>query len=312
MSAAPNAGAAAQALLVDRRQVRRAYQRAAAGYDQAAAIPREIASRMHERLDYCKLDVQRVLDLGCGTASDLPLLQQRYPQAQVIGADLSLAMLAVGAAKARGERSLLNRLLPFTSKGQPLVAADAVAQPFKDASVDLIWSNLVLHWLGDPGPALAEAKRLLKVGGLFMFAVPGPDTLRELRTAFGDQHTHTQRFIDMHDWGDMLVGSGFADPVMDMEMLTITYADLDAMVAELRALGATCAMADRRQGLLGRAGRERLIAGYETLRRDGRLPASLEIIYGHAWKAEAQAKPQQTADGRAIIQFMNAPGRATS
>ncbi len=307
MAVAPPPGAAAQALLVDRRQVRRAYQNAAAAYDRHADIPREIASRMHERLDYCKLDPQRILDLGSGTGSDLPLLQQRYPQAQVIGSDLSPAMLGVAAAKARGERSLLNRLLPFTGKSQPLLAADAMAQPLKDASVDLIWSNLVLHWLGDPGPALAEARRLLKVGGLLMFAVPGPDTLRELRSAFGDRHTHTQRFIDMHDWGDMLVGSGFSDPVMDMEMLTITYADFAGLIAELRALGATCAMADRRQGLMGRTAYQRLLAAYEGRRRDGRLPASLEIIYGHAWKAEAVAKPQQTADGRAIIQFMQRP-----
>lgn len=306
MPAAPTAGAA-QPSLVDQRQVRRAFARAAAGYDQAAVIPREIAARMGERLDICKLEPARVLDLGCGTGADLAGLRQRYPQAQVIGADLSPAMLAVGAKAARSERSLLTRLLPFLANTPPLAAADAAALPFKDASFGLIWSNLALHWLGDPSGALREARRVLEVGGLLMFAVPGPDTLRELRNAFGDKHTHTQHFIDMHDWGDMLVGNGFSDPVMNMEMLTVTYADLDALIAELRALGATCAMADRRRGLLGRAARERLFAAYERLRRDDRLPASLEIIYGHAWKAEAPAQPQQTADGRSVIQFMPRP-----
>lgn len=308
MPAAPSAGAAPP--LVDQRQVRRAFARAATGYDQAAAIPREIAARMGERLDICKLEPARVLDLGCGTGADLNPLRQRYPQAQVAGADLSPEMLAAGAHAARQARSLLARLLPFTGPASPLFAADAAALPFADASFGLVWSNLALHWLGDPRPALREARRVLEVGGLLMFAVPGPDTLRELRGAFGDGYAHTQRFIDMHDWGDMLIGSGFSDPVMNMEMLTITYADLDALIAELRALGATCAMADRRHGLMGRAARERLFASYERLRRDGRLPASFEVIYGHAWKAEALPQPPVSADGRAVIQFApRPPGR---
>jgi malonyl-CoA O-methyltransferase len=309
MPAAPTAGAA-QPARVDRRQVRRAHARAASTYDQAAAIPREIALRLGELLDLCKLEPTRVLDLGCGTGADLAELRRRYPQAQIVGADLSPEMLAAGANAIRSERSLLSRLLPrllpFLGQTPPLAAADAAALPFKDASFGLLWSNLALHWLGDPSAALREARRVLEVGGLLMFAVPGPDTLRELGDAFGDKDIHTQHFIDMHDWGDMLVGNGFSDPVMNMEMLTVTYADLDALVAELRALGATCAMADRRRGLMGRAGRERLIAAYDALRRDGRLPASLEIIYGHAWKAEAAPSPQ-TADGRSVIQFMPRP-----
>ena len=301
--------AAVPAALVDRAQVRRAHQRAAAGYDRAADIPREISARMGERLDLCKLEPARVLDLGCGTGADLAALRQRYPPAQVIGSDLSPAMLAAGARHARSERSLLKRLLPLAGKRAALAAADANALPFKDNSFGLIWSNLALHWLGDPSAALREARRVLQVGGLLMFAVPGPDTLRELRHAFGDSHTHTQHFIDMHDWGDMLVGNGFSDPVMNMEMLTLTYANIDALIAELRALGATCAMADRRRGLMGRAARQRLLSGYEALRQHGRLPVSLEIIYGHAWKTEANAPPALSADGRAIIQFMQRPER---
>ncbi len=178
-------------------------------------------------------------------------------------------------------------------------AADAVNLPLKTQSTAMVWSNLLLHWLDDPLPALAEAHRVLEVGGLVMFSTLGPDTLKELRSAFADGYAHTQRFIDMHDFGDMLVACGFADPVMDMEVLTLTYADFDDMLGELRAAGSGCAMKARRHGLTGRQSWARARAAYERLRSDGKLPATFEIIYGHAWKVQ----PKQIQDGRAIIQF---------
>jgi malonyl-CoA O-methyltransferase len=148
-------------------------------------------------------------------------------------------------------------------------------------------------------PALAEAQRVLEVGGLLMFSTLGPDTLKELRAAFADGYAHTQRFIDMHDLGDMLVACGFADPVMDMEVLTLTYADFDDLLGELRAAGSGCAMRARRHGLTGRQSWARVRAACEGLRRDGRLPATFEVVYGHAWKAQ----PKQAGDGRAIVRF---------
>ncbi|MGB8300891.1 MAG: methyltransferase domain-containing protein, partial [Azonexus sp.] len=171
--------------------------------------------------------------------------------------------------------------------------------PLKSQSTAVVWSNLLLHWLDDPLPALAEAHRVLEVGGLLMFSTLGPDSLKELRSAFSDGYAHTQRFIDMHDLGDMLVGCGFADPVMDMEVLTLTYDGFDEMLGELRAAGSGCAMKARRHGLTGRQAWEKARIGYESLRRDGRLPATFEIVYGHAWKVA----PKQVADGRAIIRF---------
>jgi malonyl-CoA O-methyltransferase len=179
------------------------------------------------------------------------------------------------------------------------LAGDAAKLPLKSASTAIVWSNLLLHWLDDPLPALAEAHRVLEVGGLLMFSTLGPDSLKELRSAFSDGYAHTQRFIDMHDLGDMLVGCGFADPVMDMEVLTLTYDSFDAMLGELRAAGSGCAMKARRHGLTGRRAWEKARVAYETLRRDGRLPATFEIVYGHAWKVPAK----QAADGRAIIRF---------
>ena len=281
---------------VDRRQVRRNFSRAAAGYDDVAVLQREVGCRMLERLDYVKIAPQRVLDLGCGTGASLAALSERYRDAQVLGADLSEAML--GAA--RSQRSRLHWLLPFMRKRQAsLLAADALALPFKSGSVDLLWSNLMLHWLDDPLPALREMQRTLAVGGLMMFSTLGPDTLKELRASFSDGEVHTQRFADMHDYGDMLLECGFSDPVMDAEVLTVTYATFDDLLRDLRQGGASCAMTERRRGLAGRSMWQAAREAYERRRHDGRLPATFEVVYGHAWKAQ----PTTAADGRSIVRF---------
>lgn len=284
------------AQFVDRRQVRRNFARAAATYDGAAVLQREIGSRMLERLDYVRIEPQHVLDLGCGTGASLTALHERYPQAQLLGADLSAPMMLAG----RGERSRLRWLLPFLRGNRtPLLATDAAALPFRSGALGMIWSNLMLHWLDDPLPALREMHRVLDVGGLLMFSTFGPDTLKELRESFRDGHVHTQRFIDMHDFGDMLLECGFADPVMDMEVLTMTYASLDDLFCDLRQSGAGCAMQARRRGLAGRSAWHEMRTAYDKLARDGRLPASFEVVYGHAWKVQ----PKKMEDGRAIIRL---------
>lgn len=284
------------AAFVDRRQVGRRFSRVAASYADADFFAREVDSRMQERLDYVNLKPKRVLDLGCSRGGSFAALAARYPDAELIGLDVSPAMLLAGRVQQTGWR----RWLGIGKSADPMrLAADAAHLPLAARSTALVWSNLLLHWLDDPIPALAEAHRVLEVGGLLMFSTLGPDTLKELRTAFSDGYAHTQRFADMHDLGDMLVGCGFADPVMDMEVITLTYDDLDAMFAELRAAGSMCAMKARRHGLTGRQAWENARAAYEQLRQDGKLPATFEIVYGHAWKAA----PKQTPDGRAIVRF---------
>ena len=251
---------------------------------------------MQERLDFVKVEPKRILDLGCSLGGSFPGLTVRYPGAEVIGLDVAPAMLSTD----RAPRAAWQRWLGIGKSTDPLrLAADAANLPLKSRSTAIVWSNLLLHWLDDPIPALAEAHRVLEVGGLLMFSTLGPDTLKELRTAFADGYAHTQRFADMHDLGDMLVGCGFADPVMDMEVITLTYDDLDAMFAELRAAGSSCAMKARRHGMTGRKSWESGKAAYEAMRKDGRLPATFEVIYGHAWKAESKKTP----DGRAIVRF---------
>jgi len=250
---------------------------------------------MQERLDYVKIEPKTILDLGCSRGGSFPGLAGRYPGARLIGLDSAPAMLVAG----RTPRAGWQRLLGLGKAAEQRLAADAAKLPLKNASASMIWSNLLLHWLDDPLPALGEAHRVLEVGGLLMFSTLGPDSLKELRAAFGDGYAHTQRFIDMHDLGDMLVGCGFADPVMDMEVVTLTYDDLDTLFAELRAAGSSCAMKARRHGLTGRQAWATARAAYETMRREGKLPATFEVVYGHAWKVA----PKQTPDGRAIVRF---------
>jgi len=281
---------------VDSRQVKRNFARAASGYEAAAVLPREINTRMLERLDYVKIEPQRVLDLGCGTGASLNALSERYPKSQVLGADFSEAMLQAG----RSDRSPLRWLMPFlrTNKAS-LVAAEASMLPFPAVSIGLLWSNQMLHWLDDPLNALREMHRVLDVGGLLMFSTLGPDTLKELRSCFSDGYAHTQRFADMHDLGDMLLECGYSDPVMDVETLTLTYSGIDDLFKDLRQNGAGCAMQSRRQGLMGRSAWQSTRDKYQQFVEAGRLPASFEVVYGHAWKAQ----PKKTPDGSAIVRF---------
>jgi malonyl-CoA O-methyltransferase len=274
--------------------VQRAFGRAARSYDGAAVLQREVGSRMLERLDYIRLQPQRIVDLGCGTGAWLGPLRQRFRGADVTGIDLALPMLQAAAARDTFWRRLVAR------PSAALLCASAEALPLPDASVDLVWSNLMLQWLPGPQSALAEAWRVLRPGGLVMFSTFGPDTLRELRDAFaGSGHAAVNRFADMHDIGDALVQLRYADPVMDAERLELTYADFDGVVRDLRAIGATHLHAGRSRGLGGRARWMQARQRYEAHRRsDGRLPATFETVYGHAWKPA-----NVRADGAAVVSF---------
>ncbi|TAH50440.1 MAG: methyltransferase domain-containing protein [Betaproteobacteria bacterium] len=296
-----------RAFHLDRRLLRRRFSRAASTSDGADPLIREIARRMDERLDYIRVVPKRILDLGCGTGPDLARLGERFPEAQVIAADYALPMLVRARDRKHpsAQVGLLRRLLGGAGRVLPAVAADACALPFSRGSIGMVWSNLMLTAVDDPLPALREIHRVLEVGGMLMFSTLGPDTLRELRAALpAEAGERVHRFIDMHDIGDALVKAGFADPVMDMEMVTLTYTDFDGLLADLRATGSTNASTTRPRGLSGRAGWAAARAAYERLRSGGRLPASFEVIQGHAWKAA----PKLTEDGRAIVRFQPRPG----
>jgi malonyl-CoA O-methyltransferase len=283
---------------LERRTVRRAFARAAPTYDAHAVLQREVAQRMRTRLDYVKIAPRRVADLGCGTGEAMAALAQRFPQAVIVGVDLALPMLAQAAART-APRSWLARFARGGARGPALVCSDVERLPLATGSIDLAWSNLVLQWLDTPAAAFAEFARVLATGGLVTFTTFGPDTLKEVRAAFDDGRPHVSRFVDMHDLGDALLAAGFADPVVDMEYITLTYATPRALLAELKGIGATNALAGRARGLFGRQALARAEAALEASRRAGRIAATYEVIYGHAWKAA----PKPPRDDVAVVHF---------
>lgn len=276
----------------DKRLLRRSFERAASTYDAAAVLQHEVCRRMGERLDLIKLQPEIVLDAGSGTGNALPLLRQRYPKARLLALDLALTMLQQGRERAPWWKALFQ-----SSSGQ--VCGDIEQLPLAAGSIGLAWSNLALQWVNDSERAFAEFHRVLAPGGLLMFSTFGPDTLKELRAAYAgvDRHTHVSRFIDLHDIGDILVKRGFADPVMDMEPFTLTYSDVRALMHDLKAIGAHNVTEERPRGLTGKARLAAVTQAYEPLRRDGKLPATFEVVYGHAWKPQ----PRVTASGKRII-----------
>ena len=278
--------------LFDTRQVRRAFARAAGSYDAAAALQHEVESRLLESLDYFdnlpeghRPDVRRtarsapgvVVDLGSGPGSAARALRRRWPRARVVAVDLALPMLHEARRRAPAWRPL--------QRGIDLVCADARALPLAEGSVDVIVSNLCLQWVEDLPATFAGLRRALKPGGLLLLSTFGSDTLHELREAFAsvDATPHVSPFADIARFGDALVHAGFRDPVLDRDTYVQHHADLGVLMRQLRALGATNALAGRRRTLTGRARFAAAAAAYEPLRTQAGLPATWEVIQAHAW-----------------------------
>ncbi len=287
-------------LAIDKRAVRRSFEQAAADYDAAAVLQNEICARMLERLELVRHAPNAILDAGCGTGNAIPALLARYPGTTVIALDLARAML-----ERVKERSRWWQALPGFRPPLEKVCADLERLPLARESVGFVWSNLALQWAADLPHALGEMHRVLAPGGLLMFSTFGPDTLKELRQAYAgaDAHTHVSRFIDMHDIGDMLVAAGYGDPVMDMEQVTLTYADVRALMRDLKSIGARNATSGRPRGLSAKSLLRTVERNYEAFRRDDRLPATFEVIYGHAWKPEARVSPT----GHRVIDIKGTP-----
>lgn len=262
---------------LDKRRVRHAFNRAVSSYDSAAVLHRRIGDELLDRLSVLRAAPRHILDVGCGTGYCTRRLARYYRHATVYALDLAPAM---ARRAARGG---------WFSRSRP-VAGDAEALPFADASVDFVFSNLALQWC-DPARALAEFARVLRPSGVLMFTSFGPDTLMELRRAWAavDAGEHVHRFVDMHDLGDLLVNVGFAEPVMDMDRYTLTYPDVASVLGDLKSLGAGNAARARMRGLTGKQRFERFRTAYESMRTpDHVIPATYEIVYGHAWAPAAR------------------------
>jgi malonyl-CoA O-methyltransferase len=259
--------------LIDKRLARRAFEKAADTYDEAAVLQNEIGDRLMERLDYIRLQPRRILDLGAGTGMFTKALMKRYRKADVVALDIAKPMLHCVKQRAGWLRK------------PGCVCADSESLPFNDDSFDFIFSNLMLQWCTDLESTFVELRRVLSPGGLLMFTTFGPDTLMELRASWEavDGYTHVNSFIDLHDVGDSLLHTQWAEPVMDSERITVTYRELRGLMQDLKRIGAHNVTSGRPRGLTGKRHLQQLVEAYEPFREDGVLPASYEVVYGHAW-----------------------------
>lgn len=287
-------------LPIDEAQVRRLFARPRV-LDADDFLQREVARRMVERLATIRIEATRVLDIGCGTGSDLAMLRERFANATICAIDASWPRLV--RARDRAEAGGLARLFRRRGSEPPLVQTDFASLPFAAQSFDCLWSNLALHWSAEPHRVLLEWSRVAKVGGLVAFSVFGPDTLREVVAAGAevDGKPHVMPFTDMHDYGDMLVAAGFTTPVVDMERVTLTYSDATSLWRDVRALGGN-AVHDRGRGLRGRSFKARLDQALARS-RDARYALSFELVFAHAWKGA----PQTTRSGDTIVRFERRP-----
>jgi malonyl-CoA O-methyltransferase len=279
-------------------RLRRGFERAAATYDAHSVLQQEVARRLDEHLQGIVIEPQRIVDLGCGTGHAFEALRRRYPSAALVGVDIAQAMLEKASKRTPWWKRAVG------ANGAALACADAQRLPLARGSAQMVFSNLMLQWC-DAEAVFAEVARVLPAGGLFLFSTFGPDTLKELRGAFAAAGVaeRVNTFIDMHDLGDALVHAGFADPVMEMEMITLEYATVEALVLELRNLGSAPRAAGVPRDPLGEQRWATVRQAYEGKRREGALPASYEVVYGHAWKTA----PRKLSDGRQVIDFRKRP-----
>lgn len=278
---------------IDKQAARQSFNQAASTYDSVAVLQREVGQRMLERLEIVRLQPDVIVDIGCGTGDMTQALAKRYKQSRIIALDFAEHMLA----QARGKQGFTHRWL-----GKPFnyVCGDAERLPLADNSVDFVFSNLTLQWCNDLDATFAEFNRILRPGGLLMFSTLGPDTLKELRQSWLaiDSQPHVHPFIDMHHVGDALLRARLADPVMDVEYFTLTFSDGYQLMRELKQLGARNAALQRAQGLTGKSQVQKMLQAYEQFRHpdDNKLPATYEVVYGHAWAPVAQKSADVTVN----------------
>ena len=283
---------------IDKARVRLSFDRAANSYDAAAILQKTVREEMLSRLNLVKITPRNILDMGCGTGHASLALAKHFKKSQVVSLDIAMGMLK----KAQSLSPLQKAKQLFGISQQQYLCADIEHLPVADNSIGLVWSNLAVQWCNDLDLVFTEAQRVLQPEGLLMFSTFGPDTLKELRAAsyVNGEQVSVSRFIDMHDIGDALVRAGFSAPVLDVQHYTLTYDNVKSVMRDLKAIGAHNAADGRVRGLKGKGFLKNLTANYEQFRLDNKLPATFEVVYGHAWKSAPRLKAQ---DGLSPITF---------
>jgi malonyl-CoA O-methyltransferase len=247
-------------------QVKKAFNKACDSYENHAVLQKEVAFRLDEKLNIIKPNTQTILDLGAGTGLLTQHLLMRYPNANIIALDFAKNSLQLNPAKTK-------------------ICANSLALPFADNSVDIITSNLMMQWCENLDLLFSECQRVLKNNGLFLFTTFGVNTLQELKKSWAmvDDMPHVNTFVDMHDVGDALLKSGFQNPVMESELLTLTYEHVMDLLKDLKGIGAQNVRA-RAKNLMGKNKFQNMLKMYEVYRVNEKIPATYEVLYGHAWK----------------------------
>jgi len=281
-----------QIFTLDRRAVARAFDRASGSYDAAAALQERVRDELLSRLDELKVEPRSILDLGAGTGHGARALKRRFSAAIVVAVDIAPGMLE----RARGQSRWLRRF--------ERVRADAYRLPFADGAFDLVFSNLMLQWCDDLDAVFGEIARVLKPGGLLLFSTFGPDTLGELRDAWaqaGDDNNHVNHFFDAHALGSALLHASLAEPVLDVDRVVESYDDVFSLMRELKAIGAHNVTRGRARGLTGPRRLAAMTRAYEGLRRNGKLPATYEVIHATAWGSQRQSPENQAFPRETVI-----------
>lgn len=266
-----------QIFALDRRAVAQAFDRASSSYDAAAALQERVRNELIGRLEELKITPRSILDLGAGTGHGTRALKRRFPKAQVVAVDIAPGMLE----RARHQSRWLRRF--------ERVRADAYALPFRDGAFDLVFSSLMLQWCDDLDAVFGEIARVLAPGGLLLFSTFGPGTLAELREAWAsgdDASNHVNHFFDAQALGSALMQAQLSEPVLDVDRIVERYPDAMSLMRELKAIGAHNVTRGRARGLTGRRRLAAMLSAYETLRSDGLLPATWEVIHASAWGSE--------------------------
>jgi malonyl-CoA O-methyltransferase len=261
--------------MLNSKHIRRRFERSASDFDKADFVHAATRDGLLARIEPLLIQAKTVVDLGTATGTANRLLNKRFPKARVIAIDIAHNMLQ----KARKRKSWLAK----TSFAQ----ADATALPFANESIDVIFCNQLLPWFENPDPVFSEVARVLTKGGVFAFATLGPDSLQEISRAWRqvDDQAHVSRFPDMHDLGDGLVNAGLVDPVLDVDRLSITYKNTEALFRDLTASGARNALRQRHPALTGKQRFKAMTSALEETAVNGDIVLDMELVFGHCWGA---------------------------